>query len=121
MSRPDETKTMNPILNKAFVASSGDIITDYNDLYCIFMPRVASRCVNITMSAFVIRETTSTTLNTCSKLVFDSSGAKSLNKKTYLQAESQKLSVLAKLGLPHFIETVFVQASIVGYSSRIRL
>ncbi len=43
-----ETKTIKPIINEAFVASSGDIITDYNDLYCL----------NITMSAFVIRETT---------------------------------------------------------------
>ncbi len=38
-----------------------------------------------------------------------------LNKKMYLQAVSQKRqTVLAKLELPHFIETAFVQASIVG-------
>ncbi len=43
VSRRDETKTIKPIINKAFVASSGDIITDYNDLYCIFTCRVASR------------------------------------------------------------------------------
>ncbi len=48
----DDTKTIKPIINEAFVASSGDIITDYNDLYC------AMRRVNITMSAFVIGETT---------------------------------------------------------------
>ncbi len=36
----------------------GDIITDYNDLCCLFMRHVASRPVNITMSAFVIGETT---------------------------------------------------------------
>ncbi len=35
------TQTIKPIVNEAFVASSGDIITDYNDLYwlkhvCIF-------------------------------------------------------------------------------------
>ncbi len=58
MSRRDETKTIKPIINEAFVASSGDIITDYNDLYCLFTHRVASRHVNITMSAFVIGETT---------------------------------------------------------------
>ncbi len=29
-------KTIKPIINEAFVASSGDIITDYNDLYCLF-------------------------------------------------------------------------------------
>ncbi len=31
--RCDETKTIKPIINEAFVASSGDINTDYNDLY----------------------------------------------------------------------------------------
>ncbi len=36
VSRRDETKTIKPIINEAFVASSGDIITDYNDLYCLF-------------------------------------------------------------------------------------
>ncbi len=56
VSRRDETKTIKPITNEAFVASSGDIITDYNDLDCLFMRRVASRRVNITMSAFVIGE-----------------------------------------------------------------
>ncbi len=49
---------MKPIINEAFVASSGDIITDYNDLYCLFTRCVASRHVHITMPAFVIRETT---------------------------------------------------------------
>ncbi len=58
MSRRDETKTLKPIINEAFVASCGDIITNYNDLYGLFTHRVASRCVNITMSAFVIGETT---------------------------------------------------------------
>ncbi len=58
VSRCDETKTIKPITNEAFVASSGDIITDYNDLDCLFTHRVASRLVNITMSAFVIGEKT---------------------------------------------------------------
>ncbi len=43
-------KTIKPIINEAFVASSGDIITDYNDLYCLY--------THITMPAFVIGETT---------------------------------------------------------------
>ncbi len=30
VSRHDKTKTIKPIVNEAFVASSGDIITDYN-------------------------------------------------------------------------------------------
>ncbi len=39
--------------------------------------------------------------------------------ETYLQAVSQKRQTV--LELPHFIETAFVQASIVGYSpARIR-
>ncbi len=32
----DDTKTIKPIINEAFVASSGDIITDYNDSYGLF-------------------------------------------------------------------------------------
>ncbi len=70
MSRRDDTKTIKPIINEAFVASSGDIITDYNDLYCLFTRHIASLHVNITMSAFVIGEKTnnkhySTQLKTC--------------------------------------------------------
>ncbi len=56
----DDTKIIKPIINEAFVATNGDIITDYNDLYCFFMRYVASHRINITMSAFVIGETTST-------------------------------------------------------------
>ncbi len=33
MSRREETKTIKPFINKVFIASSGDMITDYNDLY----------------------------------------------------------------------------------------
>ncbi len=58
VSRCDDTKTIKPIISEAFVASSGDLITDYNDLYCLFTRLVASRRLNITMSAFVIGETT---------------------------------------------------------------
>ncbi len=52
----DDTKTIKPIINEAFVASSGDIITNYNDLYCLFTHRIASGRINITMYAFVIGE-----------------------------------------------------------------
>ncbi len=58
VSRRDETETIKPIIYEAYVASSGDIITDYNDLYCLFTRDVASRRVNITMSVFVIGGTT---------------------------------------------------------------
>ncbi len=110
VSRRDDTKTIKLIINEAFVASSGDIITDYNDLYCLFT--ITLPCLHLWSEK---RQKTSTTLH-CSKLAFESSEA-----ETYLQAVSQKRqTVLAKLELPHFIETAFVQASIVGYSSRFR-
>uniref|UniRef100_A0A672LDL6 Citron rho-interacting serine/threonine kinase n=1 Tax=Sinocyclocheilus grahami TaxID=75366 RepID=A0A672LDL6_SINGR len=53
--RSDETKPIKPIINEAFVASSGDIITDYNDLFVLhcITPRKHK-----TMSAFVIGEMT---------------------------------------------------------------
>ncbi len=70
VSRRNDTKTINPIINEAFVASSGDIITDYNDLHCLFTHCIASRRVNLTISAFVIGETINTTLH-CSKLTFE--------------------------------------------------
>ncbi len=40
-----ETKTIKPIINEAFDASSGDIITDYNDLYCLFTRFALHRAV----------------------------------------------------------------------------
>ncbi len=94
VSRRDETKTIKPIINEAFVASSEDIITDYNALHCLFTRRVASCHVNITMSAFV-------------------TGEKSNNKhivsgrNVLTGCESE-----AKLELLHFIETVFVQTAL---------
>ncbi len=35
--RRDDTKTIKPIINEALVASSGDIITDYNDLLSFYI------------------------------------------------------------------------------------
>ncbi len=58
VSRRNKTKTIKPIVNEAFVASSGDKVTDYNDLYCLFTCRFASRRVKITTTAFVIGEMT---------------------------------------------------------------
>ncbi len=42
MPMRDETKTIKPNINEAFVASTGDIITDYNNFYCVFytLPRL---------------------------------------------------------------------------------
>ncbi len=37
VTRRDDRKTIKPIINQAFVASSGYIITNYNDLYCLFI------------------------------------------------------------------------------------
>ncbi len=62
VSQRNDTKTIKPFINQAFVAFSGDIIPDYNDSYCLSTRRVASRHVNITMSAFVIGETTNNKL-----------------------------------------------------------
>ncbi len=56
--RRNDTKTIKPIIKEAFVASSGDIIIDYNDFYCLFTHSVASHRVNVNMSAFVIGEMT---------------------------------------------------------------
>ncbi len=39
VSRCDNTKAIKPIINEVFVASSGDIITDYNDLLSCIAPR----------------------------------------------------------------------------------
>ncbi len=61
MFRTDDTKIIKPIINEAFVASSGDIFTDYNDLPCLFTRCVALRHINISMSAFVIGEKTNNT------------------------------------------------------------
>ncbi len=45
VSRRDDTKTIKPIINEAFVASSGDMITDSNDLYCLFARHRIVRCI----------------------------------------------------------------------------
>ncbi len=58
MARHDDTKTIKPTINKAFAAFSENVIPDYNDLYHLFTSHVASCCINITMSAFMIREMT---------------------------------------------------------------
>ncbi len=58
MSRQEDTKTIKHTINEELFASSGDIITDSNDFYCLLIHRVALRRLNITMSAFVIGETT---------------------------------------------------------------
>ncbi len=43
MSRCDETKTIKPTIDEAFVAFSEDIITDYNDSYGLKSLRSHSR------------------------------------------------------------------------------
>ncbi len=43
VSRRDDTKTIKPITNETFVTSSGDIITDYNDLYCHYHVCICDR------------------------------------------------------------------------------
>ncbi len=48
VSRCDETKTIKPAINEAFVTFSEDIMTDYNDSYSPVMRCAAMHCVNIT-------------------------------------------------------------------------
>ncbi len=104
-------KNNKPIRNETFAASSGDIITNYNVLYCFF-----TRCITPHKHYHICicdqrNDKQQALLYTAQNSVAE----------TYLQAVSQKhQTVLAKLELPHFIETAFVQASTVGYSSRFR-
>ncbi len=61
-------KQLKPIINEAFVAFSEVIITDYNDLYCLFMWRDATLpFLHLWLEK---QQTTSTTLH-CSKLTFE--------------------------------------------------
>ncbi len=121
LSRCDDTKTIKPIINEAFVASSGDIFTDYNDLYCLFTRCVASRHVNITMSAFVIGEMTnnkpySTQLKTCVWIV---SGKFFKYENILTGCESEASDCPCKVGIAPLYSSSLC-ASIVGYSSRFR-
>ncbi len=99
VSRRDETKTIKPTINEAFVASSGDIITDYNDLLSFYM----SHCIAPRKHYHVCicdqrNAKQHALLYTAQNSTFESSVENSLNKKTYLQAVSQKHKpVLAKL------------------------
>ncbi len=118
-SRHDETKTIKPAINDAFVAFSEEIITDYNDSYGLFTCCATPRKHN-TMSAFVIVEMPnmhySTQLKTHVWIV--SSKFFKYRNAGYLQAVSQKhQTVLATLELPHFIVfTAIHTVHIVGYS-----
>ncbi len=70
MSRRNETKTIKPTINEAFVAFSENMITDYNYSYGLFT-RCAAPCKHNTMSAFVIVETPNKHYSiNCSKLAF---------------------------------------------------
>ncbi len=87
VSRRDETKTIKSIINEAFVASSGDIITDYNDLDCLF---TTLPCLHLWSEK---QQTTSTTLH-CSKLAFESSVA-----ETFTGGESEASDCPCKVGI----------------------
>ncbi len=123
VSRRDETKTIKPIINEAFVASSGVIITDYNGLYCLFMRRYASRRINITMSAFVIGETTnnkrySTLLKTHVWIV---SGKFFKYENILTGCESEVPDCPCKVGIaPLYRNSLCASQHFVGYSSRFR-
>ncbi len=69
VSRRDDTKNNKSHYKLGMCCIKwGVILTcwlDYNDLYCLFTRRATSHYVNITMSAFVIGETTSTFAAQC--------------------------------------------------------
>ncbi len=104
MPCPGKTKTIKPIINEAFVASSRDIVVDYNDFY--------SRCITPQKHYHVCiceRRSDKQALHYTAHNSHLNNRANSLNMKTYLQAASHKRqTVLAKLELPHFLETAFV-------------
>ncbi len=58
VSRREYTQKKQQHYKPGIDASSGDIIADSNDLYCLFTCGIALRRVNITMYAFVIGNTT---------------------------------------------------------------
>ncbi len=101
MSWRDDTKTIKPLINEVFFASSGDIFTDYNDFYCLFL------LSSIPMSAFLIGKNNKQQ----ARLYYTAQNSRlyrQVNKKTYLQAVKRQ-TVLVKLELP---------AGVIGYSSR---
>ncbi len=102
-----KTKTIKLIINGAFVVFSGDIITDYQDSYGLFM-------VNIIMSAFVIVETPNKHYSTQLKSHVWIVSGKFFKYRKVLTLSQKRQTVLAKLKLPHFI------VHIVDYSSRFR-
>ncbi len=64
--RRDDAKTIKPIINEAFIASSGGIITDYKDLYGLIQT-YALPCLHLRSEK---QQKTSTTLHS-SKLAFE--------------------------------------------------
>ncbi len=97
VSRRNDTKTIKPIINEAFVAFSADIITD-NDLYLLFMHRVASHKYYHVCICDQRNNKQQALLYTAQNSHLTLAVANSLNMKTYLQAVSQKCqTVLAKL------------------------
>ncbi len=91
-------------------------------LNCLFYATFCiSARVNITMFAFVIGETTNNKHYTAQNSHLESSEANSLNKKTYLQAVSQKRqTVLASWKLPHFIENSLCAQLVLSATLRCR-
>ncbi len=83
MSWHDDTKTIIPTINEVFVAFSGDMITDYNDLYCLFTRHVARRvpCKHYHVCICDRRnDKQQALLYTAKKLAFESSVANSLSE-----------------------------------------
>ncbi len=86
MPMRDETKTIKPNINEAFVASTGDIITDYNNLYCVSTHYHVCICVRRNDKQQALLYTA---------------------QESILEIWKHAYSQLVKLELLHFIETVF--------------
>ncbi len=112
MSRHDETKTVKPTINEAFVAFSEDIITDYNDSYSLFT-RCAMPCKHNTMSAFVIVETPNKHYSILLK-----TRVWIVSSKFFKYQEAEAPDCPCDVGIAPLI--VFTAIHIVGYSPRIR-
>ncbi len=88
-----KSKTIKLIINGAFVAFSGDIITDYQDSYGLYM-------VNIIMSAFVIVETPNKHYSTHAQIsCLNQLVANYLNIEKYLQVSQKQPDCPCKVGI----------------------
>ncbi len=116
VSQRDETKTIKPIINEAFVAFSGDIITDYNDSYGLFTHCTTPRKYN-TMSVFVFVETPNKHYSTLVKTHVWIVSSKFFKYRNVLTGcESEAPDSPCDVGIAPLVFTAIHSVHIVGYS-----